>query len=88
MRQRVSLITLGVSDLGRARGFYEQLGWTTGAQPGDDVAFFQAGDMVLALWDRAKLAEDSEDRWAGSSPANPPEEPAPPEAPPAPETEV
>jgi predicted lactoylglutathione lyase len=59
MRQRVSLVTLGVSDLGRARGFYEQLGWTTGAQPGDDVAFFQAGDMVLALWDRAKLAEDS-----------------------------
>ena len=59
MRQRVSLITLGVSDLGRARDFYEQLGWTTGAQPGDDVAFFQAGDMVLALWDRAKLAEDS-----------------------------
>ena len=59
MRQRVSLITLGVSDLGRARDFYEQLGWTTGAQPGDDVAFFQAGDMVLALWDRAKLAGDS-----------------------------
>jgi predicted lactoylglutathione lyase len=59
MRQRVSLITLGVTDLGRAREFYDKLGWTTGAQPGDDVAFFQAGDMVLALWDRAQLAEDS-----------------------------
>jgi predicted lactoylglutathione lyase len=59
MKQRVSLITLGVSDLGRARRFYEALGWTTGAGPDDDVAFFQAGDMVLALWDRAKLAEDS-----------------------------
>ncbi len=59
MKQRVSLITLGVSDLGRARRFYEALGWTTGAGPEDDVAFFQAGDMVLALWDRAKLAEDS-----------------------------
>ena len=59
MKQRVSLITLGVGDLGRARGFYQELGWKTGANPEDDVAFFQAGDMVLALWDRTKLAEDS-----------------------------
>ena len=59
MRQRVTLITLGVTDLERARGFYEALGFSTGAGPGDDVVFFQAGEMVLALWDRAKLAEDS-----------------------------
>jgi uncharacterized protein len=59
MRQRVGLITLGVRDLGRSRRFYESLGWTTGAAPDDDVVFFQAGDMILALWDRAKLAEDS-----------------------------
>jgi catechol 2,3-dioxygenase-like lactoylglutathione lyase family enzyme len=59
MEQRVSLITLGVRDLARARAFYEALGWRTGAAPGDDVAFFQAGGMVLALWDRAQLAEDS-----------------------------
>ena len=59
MKQRVNLITLGVADLGRARAFYEALGWTTGAEPGDDVVFFQAGGMVLALWDRARLAEDS-----------------------------
>jgi len=59
MRQRVSVITLGARDLGRARRFYEALGWVTRAAPDDDVAFFQAGDMVLALWDRAKLAADS-----------------------------
>ena len=59
MLQRVSLVTLGVRDLARARAFYEALGWTTGAEPGDDVAFFQAGDMVVALWDRSRLAEDS-----------------------------
>ena len=59
MKQRVSLITLGVADLGRSRAFYEALGWATGAGPGDDVVFFQAGDMVVALWDREKLAEDS-----------------------------
>jgi predicted lactoylglutathione lyase len=59
VRQRVSLITLGVADLARARGFYEALGWSTGAAAEDDVVFFQAGDMVLALWDRARLAKDS-----------------------------
>jgi len=69
VRQRLSLITLGVSDLGRARAFYEALGWTTGAAPADDVVFFQAGGMILALWDRKRLAEDSgvRDRggWGG-----------------------
>ena len=59
MEQRVSLITLGVRDLARARAFYEGVGWTTRAEPGDDVVFFQAGGMVVALWDRASLAEDS-----------------------------
>jgi catechol 2,3-dioxygenase-like lactoylglutathione lyase family enzyme len=59
VRQRVSVVTLGVRDLARARRFYEALGWETGAKPGDDVVFFQAGDMVLALWDRSRLAEDS-----------------------------
>ena len=65
MEQRVSLITLGVRDLGRARAFYEALGWTTGAGPEDDVAFFQAGGIVVALWDRAQLAEDSKMADAG-----------------------
>lgn len=52
-------MTLGVGDLARSRAFYEALGWRTGAEPGDDVVFFQAGGMVVALWDRARLAEDS-----------------------------
>ena len=59
MRQRVSVITLGTTDLARARRFYEALGWETGAEPDDDVVFFQAGDMVVALWDRDRLAQDS-----------------------------
>jgi hypothetical protein len=50
MEQRVSLITLGVSDLARARGFYEALGWKTGAAPADDVVFFQTGGTIVALW--------------------------------------
>ncbi|HET8955327.1 MAG TPA: VOC family protein [Solirubrobacterales bacterium] len=59
MKQRVNLITLGVADLARSRAFYEALGWQTGAEPGEDVVFFQAGEMIVALWDRARLAEDS-----------------------------
>ena len=67
MEQRVSLITLGVSDLGRARSFYEAVGWSTNAAPDDDVVFFQAGGMVVALWDRARLAKDSGVEDAGAS---------------------
>jgi uncharacterized protein len=59
MEQRLSMITLGVRDLERSHGFYEALGWETGAEEGDDIVFFQTGGMVVALWDRAKLAEDS-----------------------------
>jgi uncharacterized protein len=59
MDQRISLITLGVSDLERARAFYEALGWRTDAAPEDDVVFFQAGGMIVALWDRRSLEEDS-----------------------------
>jgi catechol 2,3-dioxygenase-like lactoylglutathione lyase family enzyme len=59
MEQRVSLITLGVSDLSRSKQFYEALGFVDRAPAGADVVFLQAGCMVLALWDRASLAEDS-----------------------------
>src|SRR2546423_7887064 len=59
MDQRLSLVTLGVGDLARARRFYEALGWTTGAAPADDVVFFQTGGMIVALWGRGQLAGDS-----------------------------
>jgi predicted lactoylglutathione lyase len=59
VEQRLSLVTLGVRDLQRARAFYEALGWRTGAEPADDVVFFQAGGMIVALWSRESLAEDS-----------------------------
>jgi predicted lactoylglutathione lyase len=57
--QRLSLVTLGVGDLERARRFYLALGWTSGAAPADDVVFFQAGCMIVALWGREQLAEDT-----------------------------
>ncbi len=59
MDQRVSLVTLGVADLPRARAFYEAVGWSTRAEADDDVVFFQTGGMVVALWSRERLAEDS-----------------------------
>jgi hypothetical protein len=59
MDQRLSVVTLGVSDLARARAFYEALGWKTGAGPDDDVVFFQAGGLIVGLWSRELLAEDS-----------------------------
>lgn len=59
MRQRLSLVTLGVGDVGRSRGFYEALGWRGVGGSGDEPVFFQAGDMIVALWDRALLAADT-----------------------------
>ncbi len=59
MEQRISMITLGVSDLARARSFYEQIGWVPSGQSTENVAFFQAGGMVLGLWGRDDLAADS-----------------------------
>jgi predicted lactoylglutathione lyase len=50
MEQRVSLVTLGVSDLARARAFYEGLGWERAEQPDEEICFFQAGGMVFGLW--------------------------------------
>lgn len=52
MQPRISLVTLGVRDLGRARSFYEALGWEDARQPDDEIVFFQAGGMVLGLWTR------------------------------------
>ena len=50
MEQRISLVTLGVTDLARARAFYEALGWAGARQPDDEVCFFQGGGMVFGLW--------------------------------------
>jgi len=67
MQPRLSLVTLGVSDLGASRAFYEAWGWkaSSASQPG--VTFFQANGLALALFGRADLARDAgvEDRPTG-----------------------
>ncbi|HVV38060.1 MAG TPA: VOC family protein [Acidimicrobiales bacterium] len=57
MDQRVSIVTLGVVDLARARAFYEALGWS--GQEVEETVFFQAGGMAVVLWGREKLAADA-----------------------------
>ncbi|MFF4260976.1 VOC family protein [Streptomyces virginiae] len=56
MEQRITLVTLGVSDLARSKGFYEALGWR--GQEVEETVFFQAGGLALVLWDREQLARD------------------------------
>lgn len=70
MQQRVSLITLGVADLERSIAFYRDLGWQPhAASVAGEVAFYQSGGMVVALWSWRSLAADSgvDDRggWGG-----------------------
>ncbi len=64
MEPRISLVTLGVADVARARAFYEALGWRVGNDD-PDVTFFQAGGMVFAVWGRDELAADSVMRDGG-----------------------
>jgi uncharacterized protein len=57
VEQRISIVTLGVDDLARARVFYERMGWR--GQEVEETVFFQAGPLALVLWGRDKLAADS-----------------------------
>ncbi|MEC9233676.1 MAG: VOC family protein [Planctomycetota bacterium] len=58
LRPNVSFLTLGVEDLGRARGFYRGMGLLEHPSSSDHVAFFEFGGQLLALFPRAALAAD------------------------------
>jgi predicted lactoylglutathione lyase len=69
VKQRIGLVTVGVSDYGRSKAFYESLGWSP-ALDVEQTAFFQANGTILVLWGREKLAKDlgvSDDgaQWGG-----------------------
>ena len=60
MKQHAHLITLGVKDFKKSFEFYTKvLGWKPSSSSNDDIAFFQAGGVVLAIYPREKLAEDA-----------------------------
>jgi catechol 2,3-dioxygenase-like lactoylglutathione lyase family enzyme len=64
---RISIITLGVSDIEKARRFYKTgLGWTPSSASQRDIVFFALGGIVLALYPRALLAEDAAVAASGS----------------------
>src|SRR4051812_2976671 len=67
MQPRITLLTLGVADVARARAFYEAWGWTASSASQPSVAFFQANGLALAVFGRADLAADAhlEDRPTG-----------------------
>ena len=66
MEQRISIVTLGVSNLSRSREFYEALGWRRSMAESEGIVFFQAGGMALALYPREELAKDA-NRFSGRS---------------------
>src|ERR1043165_862737 len=59
MEQRLSLVTLGVSDVAAARAFYRRLGWKESPPSNEHVAFFQIGGLIFGLWGRASLVDDA-----------------------------
>lgn len=60
MRQKLSLITLGVSDFERSVNFYEKgLGWKKSSASVEELALFPLGGIVLALHPREALAKDA-----------------------------
>lgn len=60
VKPKISLITLGVADLGRARRFYvEGLGLPVREGGDENVVFLQLGEVVLALWGRDDMAADA-----------------------------
>ena len=59
MRQRLTLITLGVNDVGRARDFYEGLGWKPSEHSMEDYVLFPLGGIVLGLYPLQELERDT-----------------------------
>ena len=58
MEQRLSMITLGVTDLKRAKAFYEDVvGWKATPSP-PEIAFFDMGGVVFSLYPHDDMARD------------------------------
>ena len=67
MEARVSLITLGVSDLPRSRAFYsEGLGFPVMPHSNENVVFLGLKSVWLGLYPREALAEDAQVAAEGS----------------------
>ena len=69
MNPRISIVTLGVSDLARSTAFYQALGWKKSTASQESITFFQLKGIVLGLFSREALAHDAaiEDNVKGFS---------------------
>ena len=59
MRQKLTLITLGVRNFQKALSFYEGLGWQKSDKSMDDYALFPLGGIVLGLYPLEELSADT-----------------------------
>ena len=64
--QRLTMVTLGVADVGRSTSFYESLGWRRSSASQDTITFFKMQGSVLGLFQREQLAEDASVSAEGS----------------------
>ena len=58
MKQWISLVTLGVSDMKISRRFYEAIGWTATQSSNEFITFFQMNGMALGLYGQESLSKD------------------------------
>jgi hypothetical protein len=60
MAPSLTVVTLGVADVGKSIRFYDALGLKRRMKAtGEDIAFFAAGGVVIGLWSWDMLAEDA-----------------------------
>ena len=61
MEQRLTIITLGVTDLIKSERFYSEIiGWKKTRQSNENIVFYNLNGFQLALYQIDKLAEDAE----------------------------
>jgi len=56
---RISIVTLGVTDVARSVAFYERLGWQRASASMDEIAWFRTADTWLGIFGWDDLAEDA-----------------------------
>ena len=56
---RISIVTLGVTDVARSVTFYERLGWQRASASMDEIAWFRTADTWLGIFGWDDLAEDA-----------------------------
>ena len=67
MRQKFTLITLGVRDFQKSLAFYEGLGWKQSKYSQEEYALFPLGSIVLRLYPLKSLEQDTTLRYQASS---------------------